>query len=533
MTGGLIELVARGIQDIFLTNDPQVTFFKTVFRRYTNFSMETIPQYFKHTPDFGKKVSCVISRCGDLITKSYLVIDLPAIPQFTSGQTLDNITKFAWVKKIGYAIIKTIRIDINEQLIDKQYGEWLNIWSELNDNKTNGFNKLIGNVTELTSFSNGKNTYRMYVPLQFWFCRASGLALPLICLMFSEVKLTIELNDSSNCYMISPSHYIELADSSVNYTKFEYIEQTYNNSTAAGIYMDFDSVTKRLYYYKLTTNSFQSYTYSGTVTNSVLTSFYSSIASTRYLTQNLSTNNNNSYFIVGLTSGYAGTPNINASPVSHTHSSLGTISLSNCFLLIEYAYIDEDERAQFIKNKHEYLIETITYIKERAVTSSSLKVSLDISHPCKLILWILQYDYNYNAKDTFNYTNSYKHTDGTNYIYSGDAYVGTNIINYETLYFNGYEVLTYRSANYFNWIQHYQNFLYTPTEGINLFSFSLIPYKPQPMGTFNASMIDNIQVMFDTSHLVSQSNPAKFRGYAISYNVFRISNGVGSLVFSN
>src|SRR5271166_357030 len=146
MAGGLIQLVAYGNQDIFLTQDPQITFFKVVYRRHTNFSLEVIPQDFIHTPDFGKRVSCILSRNGDLIGKVYVAIQLPTIPQFLDdNQNVDQVFKFAWVRRIGYAIIKTVDIEIGGELIDRHYGDWLNIWHELTIPKRMNLDIVLGN----------------------------------------------------------------------------------------------------------------------------------------------------------------------------------------------------------------------------------------------------------------------------------------------------------------------------------------------------------------------------------------------------
>ncbi len=165
MTGGLIQLVAYGIEDMFITQDPQITFFKTIYRRHTNFSTEPIAQYFTQTLDFAVKATCPISRNADLASKSYLVVTLPAI-NFT-----DNTTKFAWVKKIGFALIDYVEVELGGQLIDRHYGEWLNIWYELTQEKTDGFNKMIGNIDELINYSSTKNEYNLHITLDFWFCK--------------------------------------------------------------------------------------------------------------------------------------------------------------------------------------------------------------------------------------------------------------------------------------------------------------------------------------------------------------------------
>jgi hypothetical protein len=139
MTGGLIQLVAYGVEDLFLTQDPQITYFKVIYRRHTNFSTEEIPQLFSHDPNFGEKVTCILTKTGDLIRKIYLVLTLPKVSKFVdNNNNIDNITKFAWVRRVGFAIIKNIEVQIGEQLIDRQYGEWMNIWTELTNARDRG-----------------------------------------------------------------------------------------------------------------------------------------------------------------------------------------------------------------------------------------------------------------------------------------------------------------------------------------------------------------------------------------------------------
>ncbi len=140
MAGGLMQLVAYGAQDIYLTGNPQITLFKVVYRRHTNFSMESIIQSFNGQADFGKKVSCTISRNGDLISKMYLEVTLPE----WNTQTLTGTN--GWCDYIGHALIKNIDIEIGGQMIDRQYGEWLHIWNELTqcEGKKYGYKQMIG-----------------------------------------------------------------------------------------------------------------------------------------------------------------------------------------------------------------------------------------------------------------------------------------------------------------------------------------------------------------------------------------------------
>jgi hypothetical protein len=182
-----MQLVAYGAQDIYLTGNPQITFFKVVYRRHTNFSMESIEQTFNGSADWGKKVSATISRNGDLIHKVYLEVDV----ETTTGGT-QMTAKASWVKRAGYALIKEVEVEIGGQRIDKHYGVWMQIWSELSSTKNQELllDKLVGGDA-INSNANQAPSKTWYVPLQFWFCKNPGCALPLIALQYHEVKINI------------------------------------------------------------------------------------------------------------------------------------------------------------------------------------------------------------------------------------------------------------------------------------------------------------------------------------------------------
>jgi len=167
MGGGLMQLVAYGAQDVYLTGDPQITYFKVVYRRHTNFSMECIEQTFNGTAGANAKVSCTISRNGDLIGAMHLKIDRKATG--TAPTFLDCVAE--------------VEVEIGGQKIDKHYGAWLDIWYGLTTPESKPL------VALLPSSSTAGEV--AYVPLQFWFNRNVGLALPLIALQYHEVKLNI------------------------------------------------------------------------------------------------------------------------------------------------------------------------------------------------------------------------------------------------------------------------------------------------------------------------------------------------------
>jgi hypothetical protein len=195
MAGGLMQLVAIGAQDLFLTSSPDITFFKVNHRKYTNFAIEAIEQNFSGQIDFGKKATVTVSRNGDLIHRVYLQVDLPAMTQ-TTGDV-------RWTRNIGHALIQEVEIQIGGQTIDKHYGDWLNIWNELTQSPGHaaGYDTMIGNTSTLNEPKLVIPATTLYVPLQFWFCRNPGLALPLIALQFHEVKFNVTFRAAAECYI--------------------------------------------------------------------------------------------------------------------------------------------------------------------------------------------------------------------------------------------------------------------------------------------------------------------------------------------
>jgi hypothetical protein len=173
MGGGLMQLVAYGAQDIYLTGNPQITFFKVVYRRHTNFSMETIQQTLDGTTTLNAtsntNASCTISRNGDLVGRVYVVTR-------TNGVT------------DGSKLVNEVELEIGGQRVDKQTEEWMNVWNELSTDETKALPlKAMSGCVGSSSTTGVENLVQ--VPLQFWFCRNPGLALPLIALQYHEVKL--------------------------------------------------------------------------------------------------------------------------------------------------------------------------------------------------------------------------------------------------------------------------------------------------------------------------------------------------------
>jgi len=200
--GGLLQLVAQGKQDIFLTGNPQVTWFKMVYRRYTNFAIESQIIQFDTQPDFGRRVTCVIPRKGDLLSSMWLDVTLPAIFD-TNGNQL------SYPNSAGHALIQEISIDIGEQEIDKQTGEWMELWSNYTvpTDKIAGWQKMIGQVPRGGIGNKPSNLVGLYgplhlhIPLRFWFCKSPGLALPLLALQYHAIRINITLRPLNQMFI--------------------------------------------------------------------------------------------------------------------------------------------------------------------------------------------------------------------------------------------------------------------------------------------------------------------------------------------
>lgn len=203
MPGALLQLAAYGVQDIYLTGNPQITFFVMVYKRHTNFAIECKEQLFTGEPDFGKRFYCNIQRIGDLIGEIYLNVRLPELDDGTGG------TRVSWVNSIGHALILNVELEIGGEIIDKHYGQWLEIWSELTlpAEKRFGYDHMIGKHQNFNATTQG-GALNLRIPLQFWFCKNKGLMLPLIALQNSEVNIHFEFRRFEDLWISSDPNYV-------------------------------------------------------------------------------------------------------------------------------------------------------------------------------------------------------------------------------------------------------------------------------------------------------------------------------------
>lgn len=199
---GLIQLVAVGAQDVYLNTSPNITFFKSIWRRYSNFAMETSKQSIDLK--FGGNSTVQLQRFGDLVTNMAISVKLPAI----TSDVVKPGSSVAWVRRVGHAMIKEISITIGGSYIDKHTGTFIDIWYELthSGDQESGYLSMIGDVPDLTTlrgpvFNDCNSTiidsYTIYVPMNFWFNKSPGTSLPLVALLYHEVRVNVSLEEAS------------------------------------------------------------------------------------------------------------------------------------------------------------------------------------------------------------------------------------------------------------------------------------------------------------------------------------------------
>ena len=213
--GGLLQLVATGKEDIFLFGNPQKTFFKKVFLRHTNFAIESMPMYFDGSPTFGQRVTCIVPRRADLLGATYIDVVLPRL-------TLTDGTPVSYVNSIGHALIQEVSFEVGEQEIDRQTGEWMEVWTQLTTSASqrDALNAMIGRVDGYSApaFIPGpaSDGLHLHIPLRFFFCQEEGLAIPLLALQYHPVRINLKLaplqnlwwspelvNDTSGCLQVA------------------------------------------------------------------------------------------------------------------------------------------------------------------------------------------------------------------------------------------------------------------------------------------------------------------------------------------
>ena len=477
-----MELVAKGSQDIFLTGNPSVSFFRSVYKRHTNFSHDYVRQSFSGEINFGKTIECNISRSGDLLSGIIIEFDLPKI----IGKRNKTIS---WINSIGHFIFKEIEISIGGNIIDRHYGEWLEIWSELtlNESHRTGYNTMIGKGISITEEKT------LLVPLKFWFCRNYGLALPLIALQYHEVKLSIKLASFNECWKKEFSTYYlnKVGDEvTINTSLTKDVESRFTD--LGGTFSDGndDYFDMKL----LWEDGFEN----------IVQSKKSNTDQSLILQPNTTIGNftgKKAYLI-------------KAEPNQ-------TMNLRDARIYCDYIYLDTGERKFFAQNKHIYLIDQLQFngVNEYTKGQENNKILLEFNHPCKELIWVNSLLFNKNLNLHNNYSNK------VNTFYGSD-----NPMKNAVLFVNGEERFQERNADYFRLMVPYQKHSRTPNNFIYVYSFSLNPEEIQPSGTCNYSRLNTSEMVINYANGIDD---LVTRIYATNYNILNVVNGMGGLAYSN
>lgn len=447
-----MSLLAVGAQDQYLSISPEMSYWRQVYKRHTNFSMESISQTFITTPVLGtsrSRFTCRIGRHGDLLSQVYLSLTLPDI--YSDGRL-----RFRWVKNLPSVMLYSYSVDVDTQKIDERWGEFMDIWNELTQtvDKQYAFDRMTGNVEQVVDpkaiqkkviINNNNLRYsyypvatptapsikgrRIYIPLDFWFTKSNVLALPLVAMQYQNVDITVELRAIDELYQV--------------------FDEATGEYVSPGTYMS------------------------------------------RYPGQDVS---------IKRFTAFGG-------------NGMSTVPL-NAYLECNYIFLDTIERTYVASSNTDYLVERV-YRIENTVQGQTV-VDLVISNPVKELVWALR------KRDVNTYN------DWTNYTYTRPETDGYPILDSAKILWNGMDRFEAKPAAYFNVLQPYQHHSTSPREGIYCYSFSLLPEKVQPSGSFNASMINKVQLLTSP---IDSTQEYDIYVYSVYYNIFRIIAGTGNMVF--
>jgi len=526
MGGGLMQLVSYGAQDIYISGNPQITFWKILYKRHTNFAVESIEVTFNGQADFNKRVTAVINRNADLMYKTYVQVVLPQVTLGSGGTAGLTSTSagFRWLNYIGHRLLKQVEVEIGGQRIDRQYGDWMQIWTQLSTEAgtVKALDSLIGNTHDLVLLKRGNGIAldtvcsatsettiscipragtppkTLYIPLQFWFCRNPGLAIPLIALQYHEVRINVDFETWQNC---------QYAESTVGAPT----AITAQSLAAASLYVDYvylDTEERRRF-------AQQSHEYL--------------IEQVQYTGAESITSSSNKIQL-----------NFNH-PVKELFWVVQRDSFVDCSTATWLASVGGAQPFNYSDDFSTDGIITSLLTQANAGTAAYAGNTLGVSNSATAVLGqnVTQYSSQVGA-DSFDVGGVGEFESGVNYLLakvildSGIRCEGKNPIEVAKLQLNGQDRFTEREGSYFDRVQPFQHHCRTPSTGINVYSFALRPEEHQPSGTCNFSRIDKATLQLTVSlNTVTGARTAQVRVYALNYNVLRVMSGMGGLAYSN
>jgi hypothetical protein len=493
MGGGVMQLIAIGAQDVFLSGSPEMSFFKLVYKRHTNFSMESVRQTFATKPTLDTKTNtftCRITRIADLLQDVFISVELPNI---YSNENL----RFKWVENIANYMIYSYTLKLDTQTIDIVWGEWMDIWNELSlsADKKEGYNRMTGNVEEFMKpkstepsvrYNNNRITYfsyptggtttnnpsiasrRLYIPIPFWFSKNPGLALPLIALQYQNIDVVVEVKNIEELYQVYD------VQTAIYYSPMGYRELIKERNSLSSIptaTLNGDSINSNIVFDR----------------DLNIQLFNADVSIQRFLV-----------------------------PINQSYANVSSSVDIDAYLECNYVFLDEAERKSIASQSHDFLVERVYRIDKEGIKTQGM-IDLVIQNPIKEIIWVAR------RSDTQKYNTWNFYMNKTN----------SPILNTAKLLWNGMERFEEKPEVFFNMIQPYKHHTRCPREGIYVYSFALYPEQIQPSGSFNASIINKIQMYVTTNPPLNSIYDYEFIFYAPYYNVFRVMSGSGGMVFAN
>ena len=569
-----IQLAALGAQDIYLTNNPSISFFRHTYKQYSNFSIEAFKLNFINTKiQFGQNNNIKIGRHADLISSLYLNLQIKA---------KNTNKRWGWISNLGNNLINYVELKIGGNSIDKIYGSWLNIWSELTLKKEliNSYNEMIGNTNINKKIMKDVNTrtINLFIPIFFFFSKFNGLALPLIALQKMEVEINFNLKEYKYCinsdYDMTDNDWDIKPEITQNFLIVDYI---YLDNAERSIFAksNHELLIEQLTYEQIPLNSNNNEYNSLLHFKHLCKTLYWTINMNKYidnkhknenifLGEDLTTATIRFILIAVCSTGSSTTPitaiitagsifkitseyKIETYNKSGSTYSIGTETIlnntytyytkikdiiENCIItkdiIINSSLISDVDISYITINKY---LDNNTYslqIKDILVNGKDIiecgKVISNTTNPFDTIsrssvsggIGLANYDiklYNYNNYGLYLDNNE-------------------NPLNELQFKYNGIDRIDSLDSKYYNFVQPYFYHNNIPPDGINMYSFSLSPEDFQPSGTSNLSNINNIELIFKTNTEITSSNSAILNIYSINYNLLRITSGVGGLRFS-
>lgn len=487
-------MLAVGVQDEHLVQDPEVSLFTQAYRKYSNFSTESVAQTVVGNADFGRKITVTLARNGDLVSNMLLEVTLPCI-----HETAEDGDAVHWIKKVGLHLVKRAALHVGGQLIDQYTGQFSDLWHQLTlpAAKEAGFNQMIGNIEELyeptvTRMYGGTPQYRVYVPLLFWFCNSKHTtsALPLLAMQYHDVKVTIDFETLDNLLLKSKEFgegvnaidddakpLDETADLNNLFTKFNSKVEVVPEKQKDDFKQAFQKLVEMVGPKYLAKTSIQD---------------IADMLQTVEITKR-------------------------ASASDYTVNSGLDVTVYT-----EYVYLDQLERKQFAQQTHEYLI---TQVQESGVHcmlggASAHRMELNFSHPVREIIFVAKLP---NEVEPSEYG-----------IQPGNPIATlpywTSTIEEATLTANGNELFTKRHGSYFDCVQPYLHHSRTPGRGVCCYNFGLDAESATPNGALNFSRLDHCMLELK---LQTGVDKADVYVYAVNYNVLRVMGGLAGIAYSS